>query len=211
MTNLLAFLSGKKTYLTCTLIFGLLFGVWQKWWTVPPEIYAALFSAALVFIRLGVSKADPADPAAAAAPQPVNITKLTPLLVLFSGLLFFGCAHLQPGADPIVVNVERTETIAKSSFDLVLNVDNSKRDFFATNAPGFHNFCEWLRAPQTVEETNTLPRCSALLVSLDDVKLSYKAGRSSSNQVFTALVTVQSAMNQANSWLSSITNQPATR
>jgi hypothetical protein len=45
-----------------------------------------------------------------------------------------------------------------------------------------------------------------MLVSLDDVKLDYKAARVSSNAVFTALATVQSAMNQANSYLSVVTN-----
>ncbi|HWC60859.1 MAG TPA: hypothetical protein VHC44_14280 [Verrucomicrobiae bacterium] len=125
-------------------------------------------------------------------------------------LWLVGCVQLQPGADPIVVRVEQTETVAKSSFDLVLNVDNSNRPFFATNAPPFHRFCEWLREPQTVEQTNTLPRAAAMLVSLDDVKLAYKNASVGSNDVLTALATVQSAMSQANAWLTVVTNQPAT-
>lgn len=148
-----------------------------------------------------------ATPSAIAVP----IKQVVPLLAFAAVFLgAIGCAHLQPGADPIVVNVERTETVAKSSFDLVLNVDNSKRSFFATNAPGFHNFCEWLRAPQTVEETNSLPRASALLVSLDDVKLAYKAGRATSNEVYALLYTVQSAESQASAWMTVVTNQPST-
>ena len=161
-----------------------------------------------------------ATPSAPAASQPVNIpiTKIAPLLALMAVSLYFvGCAAIQPGNDPLIVNVERTETIAKGTFDDVLGIDNANRAFFRTNAPAFHNFCEWLRAPQTVpDETSTngalstLPRCSAMLVSLDEVKLAYKNSRASSNEVFTALATVQSAMNQANSWMTVTTNQPST-
>jgi hypothetical protein len=149
-------------------------------------------------------------PSAPAASQPaaVPINRIVSVLALTAALfLFWGCAHLQPGADPIVVNVERFETTAKPTFDLALNVDNSNRAFFATNAPQFHHLCEWLRQPQTVEQTNTLPRAAAMLVSLDDVKLAYKAGRASSNEVFTVLTTAQSAVNQASSWLTVVTNQ----
>lgn len=117
-----------------------------------------------------------------------------------------GCAHIQPGQDPLVVNVERTETVAKSTFDLVLNVDNSRREYFETNAPAYHNFCEWLRQPQTIEETNTLPRATAMLMSLDDIKVSYKQARASSNDVYTVLATVTSTMKQASAWLNIVTN-----
>jgi len=152
-----------------------------------------------------------ATPSAVPSAITVPIKQVVPLLAFAAVFLgAIGCAPLQPGADPIVVNVERTETVAKSSFDLVLNVDNSKRSFFATNAPGFHNFCEWLRARQTVEETNSLPRASALLVSLDDVKLAYKAGRATSNEVYAVLYTVQSAESQASAWMTVVTNQPST-
>lgn len=147
-----------------------------------------------------------------AEPQPVNITKLTPLLMLTAILAGFvtACAPLQPGADPVVVTIERTGTTAKGTFDAILNIDNSNRAFFRTNTPGLHNFCEWLRQPQTVDETNTLPRSAAMLVSLDDVKLAYKAGRASSNEVFTVLTTVTSAESQASSWMNVVTNQPST-
>jgi hypothetical protein len=127
-----------------------------------------------------------------------------------------GCAAIAPGNDPLVVNVERTETVAKSTFDLVLNVDNANRAFFTTNTPPFHQFCEWLRQPQSVPDATsangamvTLPRCTAMLLSLDNVKLEYKSARAGSNEVFTALQTVTSAMAQANAWLTVVTNQIA--
>lgn len=135
------------------------------------------------------------------------------LLTLVSGamaLLFSSCKTLQPGADPLIVRTEQTETIAKATFDTVLNFDNSNRAYWQTNAPAFHNFCEWLRAPQTVEVTNTLPRAAAMLISLDDTKLAYKSAAVSSNVLVEALATVQAALNQAQAWttISSATNQP---
>jgi hypothetical protein len=138
-----------------------------------------------------------ATPSAPAAAVPIN--RIVSVLALTAAL--FGCARLQPGADPLVVRVEQTESIAKDTFDMVLGIDNSQRDFYRSNAPGFHNFCEWLRQPQTVEGTNTLPRSTAMLVSLDDIKLQYKAASASSNAVFTALQTVTAAMAQANEWM----------
>lgn len=141
---------------------------------------------------------------------------LSAIAIMFALAGTFGCARLQPGADPIVVNVERSETVAKSTFDLVLSVDNSKRDYFRTNAPAFHNFCEWLREPQTIREsgnpidnigTAVLPRASAMLYSLDVVKLDYKQARASSNELFTALGTVNGVVDQASTWLTVITNR----
>jgi hypothetical protein len=135
-------------------------------------------------------------------------------LMMFTALagvvvcVFVGCAAIQPGNDPIVVNVERTETVARDTFDMVLGIDNSQRGFYRTNAPAFHSFCEWLRQPQSVPDFNsptaamlTLPRASAMLISLDNVKLDYKSAKASSNDVFTALQTVTGAMAQANAWL----------
>jgi len=155
-----------------------------------------------------------ATPATPAATQPVNIpiTKITPLLALTaaSGLyVFTACAPLQPGADPIVVRAEQSETVAKGTFDAILKLDNSNRPYFRTNAPGLHKLCEWLRQPQMVEGTNKLPRATALLVSLDDVKLAYKAGRATTNELFTVLFPVESAVGQAQNWLTVTTNQPA--
>lgn len=138
-----------------------------------------------------------------------TVTALLLWLALGSMVLMWagsGCAHLQPGANPIVVRVEQAETSAKASFVMALNTDNMDRGFWRTNAPAFHGFCEWLRVP-TPYGTNTLPRYRALLLSLDDVKLDYKAARASSNQLYTALVTFESVATQAGSWLNILTNK----
>src|SRR5581483_810783 len=77
-----------------------------------------------------------------------------------------GCAHLQPCADPVVVNVERVQTVAAPTFDLVLSTDDTARPLWAQKAPAFHDFCEWLRQPQTVGLANgaatNVPRAIAL-------------------------------------------------
>lgn len=117
------------------------------------------------------------------------------------GSLALGCAHLAPGADPLVVRVEQTQTTAKGAFDLVLKFDHANRPYWRTNAPAFHDFCEWLRVPTTTTAGVSLPRCSAMLWTLDSVKVAYKAGSASSNALVTALATVTEAANQANAWL----------
>jgi hypothetical protein len=128
-------------------------------------------------------------------------------LFLSVALFLSGCAAVDPGEDPLVVNTERAETIAKGTFDLVMQVDASQHEFWRTNQPAFHNFVQWLREPQTVE-SNTLPRCAAFILTVDNVKLAYKAGRASSNDLVTAGLTLNAAAIQAGSWLNLVTNKP---
>ena len=143
-------------------------------------------------------------------PTTIPIKQVATIFVLTAviGSMFTACAPLQPGADPLVVRVEQTETIAQDTFDQVLEIDNSQRSFYASNAPAFHQFCEWLRAPQRLGTndtatlgTNAIPRASAVLLTLDDLKLAYKQGQASSNELVTALQVVTTAINQAQNWL----------
>jgi hypothetical protein len=154
------------------------------------------------------SDTPPGPPTAAAGGSPS--IRLPALLALACALLVLepGCSHLQPGADPLVVNVERAEVMGQSTFDLVLHLDHTDRGFWATNAPAFHGFCQWLRQPQLIEGTNTLPRAAAMLLSLDDVKRDYKASLSSSNALLEALATFQSVLNQAQAWQTIVTKKP---
>jgi len=140
----------------------------------------------------------------------VSVYLVIPALIIASVFLNFGCATVAPGNDPIVVNAERVESSAIAAFDLVVNVDNVNRPFWKTNAPPFHAFVEWLRAPQTFQVTNIVPRGSALVLSLHQVKIDYKASRVSSNLLVTATSTLLSAVNQANSWLAVTTNATVT-
>ena len=237
--NLLAFFNGKKTYLVSGVICALVFGVWQGWWKVPSEAYAALTAMAIMALRSGVAReigsmtdeADhgttgpqdhgtpptaPATATTAAWPGAAGKTIASALILcLFTASMFMlpGCASLQPGADPLVVRVEQAETSGKALLDAVVHVEGSDLPFFRTNAPGFYSFCEWLKAPQVVTGAAagpaTLPRGLALLWSLDQVKAGYKAGVQSSNTLITALTTFEAASSQASAWLTLATNNTA--
>jgi hypothetical protein len=124
-----------------------------------------------------------------------------PLALVFLVTFLVGCATVGPNADPLVVRVEQTETIALSTFDTVLSLDNSNREFWKTEVPGFHAFCEWLRAPQQLT-TKVLPRGSAMLWSLNEVKIAYKKQATTKDRLIAALSVVESALHQAQGWLS---------
>jgi hypothetical protein len=136
--------------------------------------------------------------------SPSTVALAAVLLLFTSGLL--SCAHLDTNADPLIVRAEQVEQGAISTFDLVLNLDNANRPFWRTNIPPFHSFCEYLRAPQVVNVTNTVPRGVAMVISLQTVKAEYRTSKASSNLLITATATLSSAVNQATSWLSLTTN-----
>jgi hypothetical protein len=118
-----------------------------------------------------------------------------------------GCAHLQPGADPFVVRVEQTESIARDTFTLVLQADNQNRSYWRTNSPNFHDYCEWLREPLQIG-TNVLPRDLAMILTLNDVKNLYKSGRSTSNDLATVQADLTTALTDAMGWLKMTRSKP---
>lgn len=130
-----------------------------------------------------------------------------------------GCATVAPGADPLVVRVEQTQATGQAVLDAVVHIEHSEAGFFRTNAPAFYQFAEWLKQPQPVPvfissaTTNgavSLPRGLAMLWSLDQVKLAYKAGAASSNSVLMVLSPVEAMLSQANAWLVLSTNNTTT-
>lgn len=123
-----------------------------------------------------------------------------------------GCALLQPGADPIVVHTEQTETVALSAFETAMLVDNANRAFWKTNAPAFHAWCENMRSPMVIDVTNVYPRGIAILKALDTTKLAYKQGYANSNALATALAVVETAVAEAQQFIAAgatATNIPA--
>lgn len=122
--------------------------------------------------------------------------------------LLSSCALFQTstGADPFVVRVEQTQTIATATLDTFLKVDDSNRLFFRTNAAAAHQFAEGLRQwrvdkvpPDNHLETNRV--WVSYLKSLNRVKIAYKAHTASSNEVVTVLATVESALSEAQGYL----------
>lgn len=128
-------------------------------------------------------------------------------LSLLTCLWLAGCASVAPGNDPLVVNVERTETVAKATFEALLTVDHADRAFWRAEAPAFHAFCEALRTPQAYQVTNTVPKWAALLLDLNDTKHDYIAARTSSNTLAAALSAVQSTLNRAAAWYQIVTEK----
>lgn len=129
-----------------------------------------------------------------------------PFLLFLLALGLWACSTLSPGADPFVVRVEQGEAGSGATFDLVLRLDASDRGFWRTNAPAFHNFCEWLRTP-TPYSGKAVPRCVAMQFNVDDLKLAYKASKTatSSNALYEAFSVLGTAVGQANSWSNIVT------
>jgi hypothetical protein len=112
-----------------------------------------------------------------------------------------GCSSLTPGADPLVVRVEQTLTGSSATFDFVLGVDNANRAFWVTNGPAFHQFCEFLRTPQPYKSV-TVPRCVAMELNVDDLKLAYQDSKTTgnSNALWSAWSVLSTAITQTASW-----------
>lgn len=129
------------------------------------------------------------------------------LLGMLGLMLLSGCVALNPGADPLVVRTEQTLTSASASFDMVLRVDQADRGWWRTNAPAFHQFCEWMRTPTLYRGQTPVPRCVAMQLNVDDLKLAYKAAKTTgnSNALFTALGTLNAAVIQTTSWSNIVT------
>lgn len=130
-------------------------------------------------------------------------------VVIICAAALSGCAKIQPGADPVVVNTERFLSSAQGTFLFTLQVDNADRGFWKVKAPAFHEYCETLRrpTPYPFNSTNYLPQYRVALLGLNDLKNDYKAGRASSNALLTALSTLQGLQQQAVAWLTITTNR----
>ena len=138
----------------------------------------------------------------------MKVSRMAGVMVAAVALLIYGCMQLDPGADPVVVNAERTLTVGKATFDMVLAIDHADRGFWKSNAPAFHNFCNTLRVPQGVAGTNILlPRDSALLWDVTVVKKAYQEGKATGDELRAVLDPLAAALGQATVWLTLITNK----
>lgn len=128
-------------------------------------------------------------------------------LVGLLGLIgLLGCATVDPNADVLVVRTEQSLSTANATFDFVLRVDQGNRPFWRTNAPAFHQFCEWLRTPQSYG-VSTVPRAVVLQLNVDDLKLAYKQSKTAgnSNALYTAWAVLNQAVLQSTSWSNIVT------
>lgn len=121
--------------------------------------------------------------------------------LVISGLVIeVGCKTVSPGSDPVVVHAEQVETSASAAFDFVVNIDNSDRGFWRTNAPAFHNFAEWLRTPVPIPSNPNEPRGLGMIKQVDEAKLAYEADRAQTNALSRAVLDLQAALDQASAW-----------
>lgn len=120
-------------------------------------------------------------------------------------LALSSCATIAPGSG-FIVRVERTQRVAAATLDFVLSLDEGDRDFWRTNAPAFHDFCEWLRSPSAV--TPSLQRGLAIQKSVQDLKVRYKQQTTTqnSNALYLAWAILDSTIIQANSWSNIVTS-----
>ncbi len=170
--------------------------------TVPPAQLAAVTPV------VAPPEAPLPPPAATnAAPKASAIVPLILFCAVCSLGLLAACAKLQPGADPLVVRTEQMEAEAYNSFDTFLRLDDiANINPVVSNAwQPAHVFAQYLRKP-IQSGTNTVPFGIATVLSLDNVKLAYVAGTSSSNSLVTAIGVVQAIVSQVGQY-QSLTNK----
>lgn len=128
--------------------------------------------------------------------RPILIGLVTLAVGCLFATMLMGCSTVATGADPLVVRAEQTETIAYSTFDTFLKIDDANRAAIIAAAPAVHAFAEQLRQP-VMDGTNQTRQGLLWVIQLDRVKLAYESGGGSSNAVTAAIASVESATSAA--------------
>lgn len=125
------------------------------------------------------------------------------LPIILAAFFLNGCASVAPGSDPVVVNAERTVTVAADSFDTFLKSEYETRDALKAASPAayreVHGFAEYLRA--SVDDRG--PRAKQWLKSARVLTAAYKTNRTPANKanLQTILNTITAAMAEAQKYL----------
>ncbi len=103
------------------------------------------------------------------------------------------CATVQPGADPVVVNAERTTALAVDTFDTFLQFEYTNRAGVAAVAPAAHDYAEVIRR-----------NGQAWLQNARALTRAYKLNRTPENKASlqTAIAVLQSAITISQQYLS---------
>ncbi len=118
--------------------------------------------------------------------------KLSTALLAF---VLIGCAGIQPGNDPVVVNAERSTSVAVDTFDSLFRVEAANHELLKANAP------------QVVAGVNLLRRNAPHWISsVRALTVAYKSNRSAQNKanLETALSVLEAGISQARTYLSQI-------
>ncbi len=129
-------------------------------------------------------------------------------------VLLVGCPALQPGADPVEVDAEKTVGVASDTFDTFLKMEYENVDLVRSNAPGVHKFAEYLRQPMAYQGTN-YARDIVIVLQANTVRRAYKLNRSADNKasLTTALAVVSTALKETQddlTALNALTAKPST-
>jgi hypothetical protein len=135
-----------------------------------------------------------------------NLLTPTLLALTVGACVVASCSTVQKGSDPLVVRTEQLETTAYDTFDTFLKVDdiamanNTVAPTWTTSA---HPFAVYLRQP-IQSGTNKVPFGIATILSLDQIKLAYKVGTATSNNLVTAINTLTATISQVSQYTSLI-------
>ncbi len=116
-------------------------------------------------------------------------------ILAFAALCFTGCKSIDKNADPVVVNAERTLSIAFSTFDTFLKLEKQNQATVKAKAPKVHTFAEWLRE----KDSTGMSRGLSFIKAANEVKQAYKHNRTAENRanLVTALAVLQASVDQA--------------
>ncbi len=110
----------------------------------------------------------------------------TPLIIILA--MFLGaCATILPGNDPVLVNAERTTSLAYTTFDSFFALERQQEVYVKENIPAVHKFANNLRG--------TAPK---YLASARAATEAYRLNRDADNKATlnTAVAILQAALDQ---------------
>lgn len=184
MNDLKQFLTGKKTYLSAAIGILYLVGVWAGLYDFDERILAVIGFAGLASLRAAVT-ATPSAPRV-----PLAAFAALPLAVV---LLGSGCSAIAPGNDALVVNAERTTTLAVDTFDLFVKWEHDNRAVLA-KVPQIRKAADRIRtqAPTWLSTARSMTKA-------------YKANRTLENKanLETAITLLRTALAEARVYLES--------
>ena len=214
MNALQQWCQGRKTYLTCLAVGALLFGSWQKWWQLPPEVYAGLVALATAFLRAGIAKAGggslappPGESGGGGGLAPLKSLMLWVVAALAAGGLLgvalVGCGTLDPSGpykgDKVLYS---TDLSLATSYDVLhgfVQWEWQNRAALAS-IPGLHAAADSVRG----EAPGWFGRALAL-------RDAYQGDPSAANRAALdkGLAVLEAAVSQAVAWMATNSVAPA--
>lgn len=124
--------------------------------------------------------------------------KLQLPVIIILAMLLGACATILPGNDPVLVNAERTTSVAYTTFDSFFALERQQEVYVKANLPEVHKFANSLRA--------NAPRYLAIARATTEA---YRLNRDENNKATlnTAIAILQTAISQVQVYTSQITSK----